>query len=112
MPCRYNVTLSCVHVTIVVVESNKYYILCVCVCARARLGEGMRMRSCVCTSVGVCLRACRLTYPLCHAHAPYCLRPLWLHHIFRYYVINCTIFGKKKVAELKMCVLIFSTTSI
>ena len=31
---------------------------------------------------------------------PYHLRPLWLHHIFRHYLINDTIFGKK-VPEIK-----------
>ena len=35
-----------------------------------------------------------LTYPAYKAHAPYCLRPLWLHHIFRHFLINGTIFGK------------------
>ena len=62
-----------------------------------------------CTSAGACLRAGRLTYTVCHAHAPYCLRPRWLHHIFRHYLTNDTIFGKK-VTEHKMCVLIFSPT--
>ena len=37
--------------------------------------------------------------------------PLWLHHIFWRYLINGAIFGKK-VAEHKMCVLIFSTTFV
>ena len=41
------------------------------------------------------LRAFCLTNPTCNAHAPYCLRPLWLHHIFRHYLINDTTFGKK-----------------
>jgi hypothetical protein len=31
---------------------------------------------------------------------------------FPHYLINGTIFGKKKVIEHKMCVLIFSTTSV
>ena len=38
------------------------------------------------------------------------LQPLLLHHIFRHYLINGTIFGKK-VLNIK-CVLIFSTTFI
>ena len=37
--------------------------------------------------------------------APYCLRTLWLHHIFWLYLINGTIF-RKKVAVHKMCALI------
>jgi hypothetical protein len=46
--------------------------------------------------VSMCVRACSLPYPACNAYAPYC--PLWrfcLYHIFRHYVINVTIFGKK-----------------
>ena len=58
----------------------------------------------------MCLRACSLTNPACNA-PPYChFRPLWLHHIFRHYLINGTIFGKN-ATEHKMCVLIFSKTS-
>jgi hypothetical protein len=91
----YNVTLRRVHETTVRV------------CAR--VGEWVILRGCRCTGAGVCLRACNLTYPACNA-SPYChLRPLWLHHIFRYYLINGTIFGKE-VIEPKMCVLIFSKT--
>ena len=55
---------------------------CVGVCARA------------CTGAGVCLCVCSLTYPACHSQAPYCLRPLWMHHIFRHSLINGTIFGR------------------
>jgi hypothetical protein len=44
---------------------------------------------------GMCLRACRFTYPVCHAQEPYFLRPVWLYHIFRHYLVNGTIFGKK-----------------
>jgi hypothetical protein len=50
-----------------------------------------------CTRAGVCLRAFKFTYPVCHMHVPYSLFPLWLHHIFRHYLINVTIFGKKSV---------------
>ena len=40
-------------------------------------------------------RACSLNYPAYNA-PPYChLWPLWLHHNFRHYLINGTIFGKK-----------------
>jgi hypothetical protein len=38
---------------------------------------------------------CSLSYPAYNAHAPYCLRPPWLHHIFPHYLINGKIFGKK-----------------
>jgi hypothetical protein len=37
--------------------------------------------------------------------------PVWLYHIFPHDLMNSTIFGKK-VIEHKMCVLIFSTTSV
>ena len=70
-------------------------------CARAQ-GECMRVLACVSARVGVdaLARACACVYVYLltqHvAHAPYChLRPLWLHRIFRHYLINGTIFGKK-----------------
>ena len=59
--------------------------------------------------VGVCtyVYACSLAYPACNAYAPYChLRPLWLYHIFRHYLINGTIFWKK-LLKIK-CVFWFS----
>ena len=41
------------------------------------------------------------------AHAPYChLSAVWLHHIFRYYLINGMVFGKKKLLNDK-CVFWF-----
>jgi hypothetical protein len=60
---------------------------------------------------GVCFHACSLTHPACNAHAPFRLWPRWLHQIFRHYLTNGTISGKK-VDEHKMCVLIFSTSFI
>jgi hypothetical protein len=55
--------------------------------------------------------ACSLPYPACNT-PPYChLRPVWLHHIFRRYLINGTILGEK-VIEHKMCVLIFCAPSV
>ena len=51
------------------------------------LGRAMSIthfRACVCLRNPVCT-----TLPYCH------LRPLWLHHVFRHYLINGTIFGKK-----------------
>jgi hypothetical protein len=56
---------------------------------------------------------CSLRYPACNAHALYC--HLWsvrLLNIFAHYLINGTIFGKKKVIEYKMCVLIYSITFV
>ena len=35
--------------------------------------------------------------------------PTPLYNIFPHYLINDTVFGKKKVTEHKMCVLIFCT---
>ena len=65
----------------------------VCVCVRVPLRVG------VCMSV----RECSLGNTARKAHAPCChLWPLWLHHIFRHYVINGTIFGKK-FSEHEMC---------
>jgi hypothetical protein len=89
-----NMTLRCFRVTII--DSSE----CVCV----------RVSGCGCTGAGVCLRASSLTIPAINA-PPYChLRPLWLHHIFRLYLINGTIFGK--VTEHKICVFIFYTVSV
>jgi hypothetical protein len=43
-------------------------------------------------------------YPACNAHAPYChLCPAPLYHIFPHYLVNGTIFEKKKVIEHKTC---------
>ena len=60
----------------------------------------------------VCI--CSLRYPASHAHAPYChLWPAKHHDIFLHYLINSTIFGKKKkkLNEYKMCVLSSSKVS-
>jgi hypothetical protein len=79
-----------------------------------------KARACVCvrvyanvaTHVGAKARACaQARVAVLIQQATYCLHPLWLHHIFRHYLINGTIFGKN-VIEYKMCVLIFSTTFI
>ena len=89
-----------VHETIVAVEKH------ISACERVRRCAWVR------EGVGLCLHACNLTYPACNAHAPYChLRHLWPHHIFRQYLPNGTISGKK-FTEHKMCVLIFYTTFI
>ena len=61
--------------------------VCVCVCVCVWVGARTYKRS---------VRPYSITYPACKAHAPYFhLWPLWLHHIFRHYLINGTIFGKK-----------------
>ena len=61
--------------------------ICVCACVRAC--------GCGCTGAGVCLRARSLINQALNA-PPYCqMRPLWLNHIFRHYLINSTIFGKQ-----------------
>jgi hypothetical protein len=68
-------------------KSNKYYIFSVPVCS--------------------------LRYRASKAHAPYChLWPASLYNIFPHYLINGTIFRKKKFIEHKMCVLNFSTLSV
>ena len=85
--CTYNVTLRPVCQPFLQRKSNEYYTVWVCICS--------------------------LRYPVCSAHVPYCnLWPVPLHYIFPHYFINVTIFGKKKVIEHKMCVLIFSITFV
>ena len=79
-------------------KTNKYYIF---LCARAWVHACVNARTRACA-----LRPCSRTYPACNAHAPYCLLPVWLHHIFRYYLINGTSF-KKKLLNIK-CVFWFS----
>ena len=50
-----------------------------------------------------CACVCSLRYPACNAHASYChLWSVWLCHFFPHYVINWTIFGKKKFNGHKM----------
>jgi len=65
-----NETLTHVRVTIVAVESNKYYILQVCVCS--------------------------VVYPACNVHAPYC--NLWhfrRYSVFPHNFIKALFLGKK-----------------
>jgi hypothetical protein len=61
-------------------------VVCACVC-----GVGVEARARACSLAHVHLTIQHVT-----RMAQYCLRPLWLHQIFRYYLINDTIFGKKK----------------
>jgi hypothetical protein len=75
-----NVSLRHIHETTAAIESNTYYtFMCV------------RVYACVC----VYQRRCVTLLIHCHMHTPYCLHPLWLHHIFQHYPINGTIFEKK-----------------
>ena len=60
----------------------------VCVCARAC--------RCGCTRESMCLRARSRTSPTQQA-TRYCLRPLWLHQVFRHYLTNGTIFDNKSL---------------
>ena len=77
--CTYNVTLRRFRASIVAVEKQwVLYTAWVCVCS--------------------------LRYPACNAHAPYChLWPAPLYNIFPHYLINGTIFEKKKCTEQKKC---------
>ena len=69
--CTCNVTLRCVHETIVAWKKKKYYIL-VCVCRLARAC----VRACVWVPgrVGACMRirAYSLASPARNAYEPYC----------------------------------------
>ena len=90
--CTCIVIFRCVHETSIAVESNNNYIF-VCGCGWV--------------DVGARVRACRLPNPVCHAQAPYRLRFLCLHRIFRHYLINDTIFEKKKKLLNIRCVFWF-----
>ena len=80
--CMYNATLRHICATTVVVE--KQWLL---------------------HNLSVCIF--NLRYPACNAHAPYChLWPAPFYNIFLYFLINCTIFFKKKVTE-HICVFWF-----
>ena len=76
--------------------SITYLSVCACVLVHRRVGVCMH------------LRACSLVYPACNAYVPCCdvMWPLWLHQIFRHYVINGAIF-LKKLLNIK-CVFWFS----
>jgi len=72
----YNIPLRRGRATIVAVEINKYYIFWLCVCS--------------------------LRYPSCNVHAPYC--HLWrarLYDIVSHFLINGTVFEKKKLLNIK-----------
>ena len=101
--CRptYNVSLRCIHESLLPWKSSKYHVcLCVCVCACVWVPRRV--------SVCIRVRTCSLFYPACNAYALYCdvFCGLWVHHIFRHYLINGTIF-RKKLLDIK-CVFWFS----
>jgi hypothetical protein len=89
-----------------------YFCVCVRACVRARLRD---CATYACVRVGEwALHVFALVYPYYSStqrHAILHRRPLWLHHILRHYLIHDTIFGTK-VTESKMCIMIFSTTSV
>jgi hypothetical protein len=104
--CAYNVILSRVAL-----KSNNYYAF---LCTR------MRLLACMCVGISrrvvvcKCVLPCSLAYPSCNAHAPYSIvicGPLSFHHIFRHYLINGMITGKKNFFNIKY-IFIFSTTFI
>jgi hypothetical protein len=80
----YNVTLRRVRQLLLLWKNNKY---------------------CIFVFGHVHARAClNLAYPACNSYTPYCdviYGPLWLHHIFRQYLTNGAIFGKKKLFNIK-----------
>ena len=86
--------------------------MCVCVCVCKGGWVLVRVGAWVCACVTVCVGA--LAPGLVHmgvrvwpclsflqsACAVFChLWSLWLHHIFRHYLINGTIFGKKFIVQ-------------
>ena len=103
-PCTYNnETLYWNHCCSGKAKSITYF--CVCVNARVCAHECVWVWV-LCTVSG----ACSLTYLVCKANAPYSLLPLWLQHVFRYYLTNGTIFVKK-LPNIKS-VWVFSVTFI
>ena len=89
-------------------NNNKHCIficVCVCVCARARARMGACMRVCAWMTgrLGLCMRA-RARVALFIQHATRMrhivtsfMAPLALRHIFLHYLINDTIFEKKRL---------------
>jgi len=71
---------------------SEWVCVCVCVCVF------------VCMCVCVCVFVCGPSYPACNVHAPcYHLWPVPLHSIFPLYLINGTIFEKKKYWSQNVC---------
>jgi hypothetical protein len=78
-------------------KSNNYYIFFGCVCARALMRA---CGACECAYLRVGSRASACMEPCLASRKCVCvilwrhLWPLWLHEIFRHYLINGTIFGE------------------
>ena len=96
----FNVTLRRVHERMSPWKSNKNCIFSVSMCTHSRgsVNACACVRACWCQrgcrGAGVCCCECSLNSRTRNAHAPYCLQPLWIHQIFRHYLINSTISGK------------------
>jgi hypothetical protein len=45
------------------------------------------------------VRVCSLTYPACKVHVPYFI--VWFYYVFLHDLINGTIFGRKKLFNIK-----------
>ena len=73
--------------------------MCVRVRACTRARGSVHARACM----YVCLSSMQLEFAILWRH----LRPLWLSHIFRFHLINGTIFEKRKLLKVK-CVFWFS----
>jgi hypothetical protein len=90
--CTYNVTQRGVRESFLSWKSSVIRCLCFGECVR------VRVLPCLSTMQRVCAVLCRHMWPV------------WLHQIFRHFLSNGTIFGKK-LLKIKR-VLIFSTTFI
>ena len=58
-------------------------------------------------------RVCSLMYLACSAHVPYC--HLWcagLYNIFAHYLINGTVFGEKRLLNIKCANFYFIHSSV
>jgi hypothetical protein len=101
--CTYNVTPKRHHKTIAcrgkAITITYFY-------------ASVRGCGCGCKEASMFLRACSLSSPVSNAHAPYCLRPLWLHHVFRHNLKNGTIFRGGGGGGLKLNVFHISFLSL
>jgi hypothetical protein len=96
--CTHKVILRRVHEIMVAAEKQRFLWLCkrvgvslrVCWCVRVCGFAGTMTSTCVCPRV-LLLPSMQNACAILHSH----LRPLWLHHILRHYLINGTIFGRK-----------------
>ena len=91
--CTYNVAFWRVRKLVLLWKAACIKYLCVCVCVRARacLRVGAQARGLVHARVSPCLSSMQRIRVVFCRH----LWPPWLHRIFRHYLINGTIFGKR-----------------